>query len=221
VRLRAFGTYSMRVADPAKFMTEIVGTDGEFTADEISFQIRNIIVQEVSRVWPVGHPGAGHGGQHRRPGQAGDDRHRAADRGIRAGPARVLHREHLASRRGRKGAGQAHLVGIAGDLTKYMQFNAAEAIGMGMAGQIGPWGAAPAPAAPPPPPAATEPLWHIAENGASTGPFAQSALQGMAAAGTLTPASLVWTAGQDSWQPAGQTKLAGLFAQVPPPLPGT
>ncbi|MEM6886876.1 MAG: SPFH domain-containing protein [Pseudomonadota bacterium] len=49
VRLRAFGTYSIKVADPAKFLVEIVGTDGEFTMDEISFQIRNIIVQEFSR----------------------------------------------------------------------------------------------------------------------------------------------------------------------------
>jgi membrane protease subunit (stomatin/prohibitin family) len=49
-RIRAYGTYSIRVADPARFLTEIVGTDGEFTMDEISFQIRNIIVQEFSRV---------------------------------------------------------------------------------------------------------------------------------------------------------------------------
>ena len=48
-RIRAFGTYSVRVTDPARFLTEIVGTDGEFTMDEISFQIRNIIVQEFSR----------------------------------------------------------------------------------------------------------------------------------------------------------------------------
>ncbi len=40
----------MRVTDPAKFLTEIVGTDGEFTMDEISFQVRNIIVQAFSRV---------------------------------------------------------------------------------------------------------------------------------------------------------------------------
>jgi membrane protease subunit (stomatin/prohibitin family) len=52
---------SMRVSDPGKFMTEIVGTDGEFTADEISFQIRNIIVQEARRCWQIGHSGAGHG----------------------------------------------------------------------------------------------------------------------------------------------------------------
>ena len=50
VRLRAFGTYAIRVSDAARFLVEIVGTDGEFTMDEISFQIRNIIVQEVSRV---------------------------------------------------------------------------------------------------------------------------------------------------------------------------
>lgn len=49
VRLRAFGTYAMRVGDPARFMSEIVGTDGDFTRDEITFQIRNVIVQEFSR----------------------------------------------------------------------------------------------------------------------------------------------------------------------------
>lgn len=49
-RIRAFGTYTIRVKDAARFLTEIVGTDGEFTMDEISFQIRNIIVQEFSRV---------------------------------------------------------------------------------------------------------------------------------------------------------------------------
>lgn len=50
VRIRAFGTFTLRVTDPARFMTEIVGTDGQFTMDEISFQVRNIIVQEFSRV---------------------------------------------------------------------------------------------------------------------------------------------------------------------------
>src|SRR6056297_737049 len=48
-RIRAFGTYAVKVADPALFLTEIVGTDGEFTMDEISFQIRNVIVQEFCR----------------------------------------------------------------------------------------------------------------------------------------------------------------------------
>ncbi len=50
IRLRAFGSYAVRVADPGKFMKEIVGTDGDFTQDKITGQIRNIIVQKVSRV---------------------------------------------------------------------------------------------------------------------------------------------------------------------------
>ncbi len=49
-RIRAYGTYTVRVSDPARFLSEIVGTDGEFTMDEISFQIRNIIVQSFSRI---------------------------------------------------------------------------------------------------------------------------------------------------------------------------
>ena len=48
VRLRAFGTFVVRVADPAKFIEEIVGTDGHFTIDAISEQLRNLIVTRFS-----------------------------------------------------------------------------------------------------------------------------------------------------------------------------
>ncbi|MCC5984252.1 MAG: SPFH domain-containing protein [Rhodobacteraceae bacterium] len=50
IRLRAFGSYTIRVSNAATFMKEIVGTDGDFTQDKISGQIRNIVVQKVSRV---------------------------------------------------------------------------------------------------------------------------------------------------------------------------
>ncbi|HRF59422.1 MAG TPA: SPFH domain-containing protein, partial [Fimbriimonadaceae bacterium] len=50
VRVRAFGTYEMRVKDPALFLKEIVGTDGEFTTDEVNEQIRNVIVSNFSTV---------------------------------------------------------------------------------------------------------------------------------------------------------------------------
>ena len=48
VRIRAFGTYAIKVSDPGTFLREIVGTDGEFTTDEISYQIRNIIVSRFA-----------------------------------------------------------------------------------------------------------------------------------------------------------------------------
>jgi hypothetical protein len=50
VRLRAFGTYEIRIADPAEFLREIAGTDGRFTTDEITNQLRNLIVSRFATV---------------------------------------------------------------------------------------------------------------------------------------------------------------------------
>ncbi len=50
VRLRAFGTYAVRINDATTFMKEIMGTDGHFTVDEISNQLRNLIVSRFSTV---------------------------------------------------------------------------------------------------------------------------------------------------------------------------
>lgn len=44
VRLRAFGNYSIRVTDPAKFLKEVAGTEGLFQTDQISGQLRNMVV---------------------------------------------------------------------------------------------------------------------------------------------------------------------------------
>jgi hypothetical protein len=94
-------------------------------------------------------------------------------------------------------------------------------MGMAMANQMaqpGPWGAASAPAAPPPPP--VEHVWHIAENGATKGPFSRADMGRMAQSGELTRATLVWTPGQDGWQTAEDVReLAQLFTIMPPPPP--
>jgi membrane protease subunit (stomatin/prohibitin family) len=50
VRLRAFGTYSMRVVRPDVFVREIAGTDAHFKTDEISDQLRNIIVSRFTDI---------------------------------------------------------------------------------------------------------------------------------------------------------------------------
>lgn len=44
VRLRAFGTYGIRVADPGQFIKEVVGTLGCYTAEEIEGQLRSMLV---------------------------------------------------------------------------------------------------------------------------------------------------------------------------------
>jgi membrane protease subunit (stomatin/prohibitin family) len=243
VRIRAFGTYSMRVADPAKFMQEIVGTDGEFTADEISLQIRNIIVQEFSvTIAKSGIPVLDMAANTQDLGRliATAIAPKIADYGLSI-PEFYIENISLPEEV-EKVLDKRTSVGIAGDLNKYMQFNAAEAManpasgagvamtagmgaamGMNMANQMaqpGPWGAAAAAPPPPPPPPPVARAWHVAENGATKGPFSEADLAAMAASGSLTRASQVWTAGQDGWKPAADTDLSRLFAMVPPPLPG-
>jgi membrane protease subunit (stomatin/prohibitin family) len=240
VRLRAFGTYSMRIADPGRFMTEIVGTDGEFTTDEVSMQIRNMIVQAASQVLAgSGIPVLDMAANLEDLGKliATAIAPRVAEYGL-AIPEFYVENISLPEEV-EKVLDKRSSMGVAGDLTKYMQFNAAEALanpasgaggmmgagmaagmGMGMAQNMGPWGAAPAhPAAPPPPPPPAGKAWHLAENGATKGPFSESDLAGMAASGALTRATMVWSAGMAGWQPAAETELARLFTQVPPPPP--
>lgn len=48
VRRRAFGTQAVRVTDLGPFLREIVGTDGEFTTDEVTNQIHSVVVQPVA-----------------------------------------------------------------------------------------------------------------------------------------------------------------------------
>ena len=48
VQLRAFGAYSLRVADPGEFIKEIAGTNAHFTTEDIEGQLKRAIVTEFS-----------------------------------------------------------------------------------------------------------------------------------------------------------------------------
>lgn len=64
--------------------------------------------------------------------------------------------------------------------------------------------------------------FHIEENGVPGGPYGLVELRERATSGRLNASTLVWTAGMNDWQPAGQVPaLAELFSQATPPgLPG-
>lgn len=62
-------------------------------------------------------------------------------------------------------------------------------------------------------------MWHVAENGTTQGPFDEATLQQMAVKGTLSRATMVWTAGQDGWKMAADTALKRIFDLIPPPPP--
>ena len=247
VRLRAYGTYTVKVTDAARFLTEIVGTDGEFTMDEISFQIRNIIVQEFSRaIAASGIPVL-------------DMAANTADLGklVAAEISKTLEQYGLSTpelyienislpKAVEDALDKRTSMGLAGDLGRFTQYSAAEAMtaaaanpnggggmgaglgagmGMAMAGQMvqgGPWGAAPRQQAtqPTPPPAPVEKVWHVAKSGKTTGPYSKAALGRMVTAGEFDRETFVWTPGQDGWLAANDVmELAQLFTVMPPPPP--
>ncbi|MFN6924508.1 MAG: SPFH domain-containing protein [Tabrizicola sp.] len=241
VRLRAFGTYSMRVSDPGRFMVEIVGTDGEFTTDEVSNQIRNQIVQAASEALArSGIPVLDMAANLSDLGKiiANAIAPKVAEYGLSI-PEFYIENISLPEEV-EKALDKRSSMGVVGDLQRYMQFSAAEAMGqpgsamgaamgagmgagmgMGMAQNMGPWGAKPgaaAAAAPPPPPPAAK-VWHLAENGATQGPFGEGDLSRLVSEGRLTRATMVWTPGQDGWKMAAETELARLLDSVPPPPP--
>lgn len=48
VRLRAFGAYAVRVDDPPLFLKELVGTDPDFRTDEVEEYLRQVIVGRLT-----------------------------------------------------------------------------------------------------------------------------------------------------------------------------
>lgn len=48
IRLRAFGVFTLKVKDPAKFLRNVAGTDGQFEVDEILGQLRRTLVSRFT-----------------------------------------------------------------------------------------------------------------------------------------------------------------------------
>jgi len=244
VRLRAFGTYAIRMQDAAVFLRQIVGTDGHFTTDEISEQLRNLIVSRFAAVLgeskiPILDLAANY-----------DDLGRFLSdlivpdfKAIGLELAQLLVENISLPPAVEEALDRRTSMGIVGNLQQYTQFQAAEALraaadnpggsgealGLGagfvMAQKLGEaFGGAQSPpvapsAGPPPLPAAK--TYYAAMNNQQTGPFPLEELQQQAQSGQLTRATLVWTQGMANWTAAGEVvELQSLFAHLPPPLPG-
>jgi membrane protease subunit (stomatin/prohibitin family) len=236
VRVRAFGSYTISVKDATLFLKNVVGTDGEFTKDEIVNQIRNVIVSRFSDV--IGNakiPVLDLAGKYGEMGnflveqvqpsvdEYGLQLHQMLIENISL-PPEV---EEAIDKRSSMGA--------VGNLDNYMKYQAAQGIGEGggtmgdamgagigfaMAGQMAQQMANQQAGAGAPPPVPTETSYFVAVNGAQTGPFTLTQLAQQAGDGTLVKESLVWKAGMPAWTAAGQVpELESVFGAVPPPLP--
>jgi len=242
VRLRAFGTYVVRVKDAGRFIREIVGTDGHFTTDEVSDQLRNMIVSRFADIVAESKiPVLDLAANYDELGEYVTNRIRDGFAEYGLDVTKLLVENISLPDEVEKALDKRASMGVIGDLKRYAQFQTAEAmeaaaenpggmaaggmgLGMGfaMANQMGAamGGAAAASQPATPPPLPTQPAYHIAVGGQQQGPFTLDALRTCVQDGRLTRQTLVWKQGMAQWTPAGQVpEVAALFGATPPPLP--
>lgn len=234
VRLRAFGSYSIRVTDPAIFMKEIVGTDDDFNKDEVTGQLRNIVVSRFSdALGESGIPVLDLASNYNELGEFMQTRLSGEFREYGLELVKLLVENISLPPAVEDAMDKRSSMGVIGNLNSYTQFQAANAMeaaaenpsggaaggmGMGMGfamanqmgqafgGQQAQGGQAPPPSGPPsgPPPIPQAVSFFMAVNGQQAGPFEMSVLKQKAQAGELTRETMVWKDGMAAWTAAGE-----------------
>jgi membrane protease subunit (stomatin/prohibitin family) len=244
VRLRAFGTYAVRAKYPPVLLRNLVGTASRFSIDDINDQLRDLLTAKVSDALGNGHVAAidlaGHYAEMATPICQAIDPDFAA---LGLELVKFVIENVSLPPEVEAAMDKRTSMGVIGDMGKFSQFSAANAIGdaarnpsglagagaalgvgMAMAGQFAP-ATAPQPpstaaAAPPPLPSAAS--YFAAVAGKQAGPFDRDQLRSAIGGGQVTRQTLVWSAGMSAWTAAGQVaELSDLFASVPPPLPAS
>ena len=243
VRLRCYGTYEFRVKDGPTFLREIVGTDGYFTTDEISDQLRNIIVSRFANIIgayqiPVLDLAGNYNDLSRLMTDAiGPEFEQYGLELTKFLVENISVPEDVEAALDKRAS-----MGAVGNLDQYMRYQTAEAIGkaaetpggaagsgmgMGMgfamgqqmASNMSGQGGTQTGGATPPPLPGQKPFW-AAIGGQQAGPFPEGELRQKVADGEVTRETLVWAEGMTGWAKAGEVpSLASLFAAMPPPLP--
>jgi membrane protease subunit (stomatin/prohibitin family) len=243
VRLRAFGTYAIRVNNAGTFIKNVVGTDSRFTTEEVTGQLRNLIVSNLAEALgeakiPMLDLAGNYselGGKIVKVMQPEFDK-----LGIELSTMLV---ENVSLPPEVEAAlDKRTSMGVIGDLNAYTKFQTAEAIrdaaknpgavgtfmgvGMGqmfagqMAGQSAGGGPGMAGPGTPPPLQQAAPLF-VAVNGQQTGPFEMGLVASKVRSGEIGADTLVWRQGMAAWTPAKDIpEIASLFA-APPAIPGS
>jgi membrane protease subunit (stomatin/prohibitin family) len=243
VRLRAFGTFAVRVADPAKFLRQISGTNAAFSLEEIDTQLRDMVTARFADALGSSKiPALDLAGNYSQLGQYICARIQP-DFDTFGLQIVNLYVENISLPPEVEAAMDKRTsMGVIGNMAAYTQFQTANAIpeaaanpgggGLAAAGAGLAMGVNMANAmsqglhdqqtvAPPgPPPLPKKTSYYVAINNQQAGPFEASALTDKVTAGTVTRDTLVWSPGMAQWTAAGSVpELSQLFRDVPPPLP--
>jgi membrane protease subunit (stomatin/prohibitin family) len=240
VRVRGFGTYTLRASNPEKLLTEIVGADSQLEAAEIGDLLRSIIVSEFADLIaasdiPVIDLAANYRILAEKLRNAVVTRVRE-EFGLEF-PQLVLANVSVPEEVERALDARSS-ISVIGDLARYQQYQVGQSmpiaaanpaggvagagvgLGMGLAavGQMAGTGVGVLSQPPPLASAAPGITWHFEERGRATGPFTSVQIDEAIAAGRVGPMTLVWSPGMPSWVRAAETPaLSARFG--PPPLP--
>ena len=247
IRLRAFGTYAIKVVNPSAFITTLVGTDGVFEADEITDQLRNIIVSRFTdKLGEAKVPALDLASNYDEIADIIHDKIEPEFKEYGVELPKFLIENIALPPEVEEALDKRSSMGILGNMNQYSQFQAANAMeaaannpgeaggamgggmGMGMGfamanqmgNAMGGGQAAPqASSAPPPPPGhgAANVEFHVSVSGQSYGPYDLNAFAQHVQAGQITGESMVWKLGMANWLPAGQ--VAELANLFGPPSP--
>lgn len=245
VRLRAYGNYSIRVADPALLLTELVSTDGLFQVDEISDHFRNIIITSfASWVGQDNTPLLDFAANYRQMGERVKDALQEDLQSMGVTLTQLLIENISLPPEVETALDKRVSMGLIGNMQQYTQFQAANAIeesaknpssggnpgldfGFGIvmaqefAGNMRTSSPVSNPNSPPsnpsvPPPPPVQTQWYLSRDGQNVGPFDRNQLQQQG----ITRQTYVWHQGMSGWQYASEIpELASLFNSPPPPPP--
>jgi len=245
VRVTAYGLYSIKIKDPAVFIREIVGTDGNFTTDSIADNLRGKIGMRIKEVMPeAGIPVIDLESKVVQLGEIMKAKVAPAIEAFGLDLTEIQVQDIGLPEEVERAIDKAGAIRAIGNMQAFTQYETANSIndaannpgglaaagvgvglGFGMGGQMagamgGLFAGQTQPGTAVPPPLPPQVQYHVALNGQQAGPFDMAALLQMAQAGQLTRESLVWKQGMASWDAAGQVaELSTVFGTVPPPLP--
>jgi membrane protease subunit (stomatin/prohibitin family) len=242
VRLRAFGTFAIKISDPPTFIKQIAGTNSRFTVEGISDQLRDMLVARFADVLGQSKiPVLDLAGNQDELGKFLTDKIQPDFTPFGLQVMNLMVENISLPPEVEAAMDKRTSMGVIGNLNSYTQFQAANAIsdaaknpggmagagvgiGMGVglgqqvANAMGQSVQSPGMTAPPPLPQTA--AFFVGVDGKQVGPFDLPTLQTMAGSGQLKRETLVWKQGMQAWTKAGEvTELSSIFASVPPPMP--
>ncbi len=238
VRLRAFGSYAIKISDPVTVVRTVSGTNGRFSVEQISNQMRNLIITRFTDL--IGEskiPVLDLASNYNELSEFVTEKIRADFKSYGFDVVNMLVENITLPEEVEKVLDKRSSMGIMGNLNAYTQFQSANAIedaaknpsglsasgvgmglGINMANQMSNSFSQQTNFSSPPP--INNFSFYVNLNGNQSGPFDHNAIQAMAIDGRLKANTYVWKQGMTDWLKAKDVKdLESIIQSLTPSPP--